>query len=175
MNKSSNSRKINRITYTGMLFATALVLSVVESMLPVLPTMPPGVKLGLSNIVTMYAMFTLGFRGGLTIAVLKAGFVFLTRGMVASSLSLVGGLTSITVMVLFSKLPGVKNNYLLLSILGAVGHNIGQLIVAIFITQTPQFVYMLPLLFVSAVGMGFVTGLVLKTVMPYVRKLNIDI
>ena len=48
----------------GMLFAMAMALSFAESLLPVLPMLPPGFKLGLSNIVTMYALFVLGTRKG---------------------------------------------------------------------------------------------------------------
>ena len=159
-----------------MLFAIALVLSVFESMLPVLPMMPPGVKLGLSNIVTMYGLFTLGARGGITIAILKSFFVFLARGgFVAASLSLTGGLTAVVLMIILSKLPGVKDNYLLLSIFGGIGHNIGQLMVAIILLQTKELVFMLPLLLIAGVMMGAVTGIVLKTVMPYMKKLKINI
>ena len=176
MNSKKNSKSINRIAYTGMLFATALVLSLFESMLPVLPMMPPGVKLGLSNIVTMYGLFTLGARGGITIAILKSFFVFLARGgFVAASLSLAGGLTSVGIMLLLSTLPGIKHKYLLLSIFGAIGHNIGQIIVAIILTQTTQLIFMLPVLLISGVIMGAVTGMVLKTVMPYMNRLHLNL
>ena len=81
------------IALMGLLFAMAMALSVAESLLPVLPMLPPGFKLGLSNIVTMYALFMLGVRKGLTIAVLKSCFVLLTRAPVAAFLSLCGGIT----------------------------------------------------------------------------------
>ena len=162
-----------RVAFTGMLFAVALVLSIFESMLPVLPMLPPGVKLGLSNIVTMYALFTLGVREGLTIAVLKACSVFLLRGFVASALSLSGGLTSVCVMLLLSLLPEISKNYLILSIFGAIGHNVGQLILSRYLLGTTTIFYLLPLLVLSGIGMGIVTGIVLKAVMPYINRLNL--
>ena len=70
----------------GLLFALAMALSFLESLLPALPMLPPGIRLGLSNIVTMYALFVLGPVSGYTIAVLKALFVLLTRGAVAAAM-----------------------------------------------------------------------------------------
>ncbi|MEG1777372.1 MAG: Gx transporter family protein [Angelakisella sp.] len=173
MTSKSSSKSVRQIAFNGLLFAMALVLSFLESMLPVFPMLPPGVKLGLSNIVTMYALFTLGVPSGITIATLKACFVFLMRGLVGGALSFAGGMTSVFCMVIISLLPGVKQNYLLLSIFGAVGHNMGQLVLAAFILQTPGIFYTLPILLIAGVCMGIVTGIVLKSVMPYINKLNL--
>ncbi|MEG0753213.1 MAG: Gx transporter family protein [Angelakisella sp.] len=171
---SKNSGKsVRNIAFTGLLFSMALVLSFLESMLPVFPMLPPGVKLGLSNIVTMYALFTLGAPSGITIAVLKACFVFLMRGFVGGALSLAGGVTSVACMLAISLLPGTKRNYLLLSIFGAVGHNVGQLVLAAFLLSTPGILYILPILLLAGVGMGAVTGIVLRSVMPYINRLNL--
>lgn len=174
MSQRKNSASVKQIAFTGLLFATALVLSFFESMLPVLPMMPPGIKLGLSNIVTMYALFVLGPQTGLTVAVLKSFFVFLTRGLVAASLSLAGGLTSIVCMVLLSKILHEQKNYLLLSIFGAIGHNVGQIVLARYILSTSKLLYLLPLLVLSGVAMGVVTGIVLRSVMPYIEKLKLN-
>lgn len=174
MRGNTTSGSIRKTAFMGLLFATAMVFSFLESMLPVLPMLPPGVKLGLSNIVTMYALFTLGRGPGFTIAVLKSFFVFLLRGATASMLSLAGGITSLCVMLLLALLPGVKKNYLLLSIFGAVGHNIGQVLLACVLLQNAYFLATLPLLVLSGVGMGVVTGLVLRAVMPYVNRLKLN-
>ena len=52
--------KVKRLALMGLLFALAMALSFLESLLPALPMLPPGIRLGLSNIVTMYALFVLG-------------------------------------------------------------------------------------------------------------------
>lgn len=96
----------------GLLFALAMALSFLESLLPALPMLPPGIRLGLSNIVTMYALFVLGPVSGYTIAVLKSLFVLLTRGAVAAAMSASGGIASVTVMLLLSLLPGIRRQYL---------------------------------------------------------------
>ena len=84
--------KVKRLALMGLLFALAMALSFLESLLPALPMLPPGIRLGLSNIVTMYALFVLGPVSGYTIAVLKSLFVLLTRGAVAAALSASGGI-----------------------------------------------------------------------------------
>lgn len=165
--------KIKRIALMGMLFAAAIALSFLESLLPALPFLPPGVKLGLSNIVTMYAVFVLGPKAGYSVAVMKSLFVFLTRSLIAASMSLAGGLVSVTVMLLLSRLPSVRTAYLLLSVFGAISHNLGQLIVARFVVGSGKVILSyLPLLVISGAVMGVVTGLVLKVVMPHIQKLQ---
>ena len=78
--------KVKRLALMGLLFALAMALSFLESLLPALPMLPPGIRLGLSNIVTMYALFVLGPVSGYTIAVLKSLFVLLPRGAVAAAM-----------------------------------------------------------------------------------------
>ena len=148
----------------GLLFATAVVLSYIEGMVSV-PGLPPGVKLGLSNIVTMYCVFFLGVSNAYTLAVLKALSVLLMRGPTGALLSLLGGL-------LLLHLKGSSLSYLVISILGAIGHNMGQLLGASMLTGTALTLYYFPVLILSGVGMGLVTGLVLKTVLPAVEKLD---
>ena len=58
--------KVKRLALMGLLFALAMALSFLESLLPALPMLPPGIRLGLSNIVTMYALFVLGPVSGYT-------------------------------------------------------------------------------------------------------------
>ena len=74
----------------GLLFAVAVVLSYIEGMVTI-PGLPPGIKLGLSNIVTMYCVFFLGVPSAYTLAILKALSVLLMRGPTGALLSLLGG------------------------------------------------------------------------------------
>ena len=136
--------KVKRLALMGLLFALAMALSFLESLLPALPMLPPGIRLGLSNIVTMYALFALGPVSGYTIAVLKSLFVLLTRGAVAAAMSASGGIASVTVMLLLSLLPGIRRQYLLLSVFGGAAHNVGQLIAARFIISNQYVWYYLP-------------------------------
>lgn len=155
----------------GMLFAMAMALSFAESMLPVLPMLPPGFKLGLSNIITMYTLFILGTKKGFIIAVMKSAFVLLTRAPMAAFLSLCGGLLSVLTMALAARVKPLREDYLLLSVIGALAHNVGQLLASVTYTSTIMFYY-LPVLVVSGVMMGIVTGVVLKVVMPYINRIG---
>lgn len=160
-----------QVALMGLLFALAAVLSFIEGLLPVLPTLPPGVKLGLSNIVTMFALFFLGKGSGFTLAVLKALFVLFTRGPTAFCMSLAGGLLSVFVMLLLMQFPS-KPHLTLISIFGAIFHNIGQLMIsALVLHSTLAFGY-LPVMVLSGVVMGFLTSLLLKVLKPYLVRMN---
>ena len=162
----SKNRKTKRICFMGLLFAVAVVLSYIEGMVTI-PGLPPGIKLGLSNIVTMYCVFFLGVPSAYTLAIL-----LLMRGPTGALLSLLGGLVSVTVMLLLLRLEKNGLSYLVISILGAIGHNMGQLFGAAMLTGTALTLYYFPILILSGIGMGFVTGLVLKTVLPALEKLD---
>ena len=173
MAAQNRSRKVKRLALMGLLFALAMALSFLESLLPALPMLPPGIRLGLSNIVTMYALFVLGPVSGYTIAVLKALFVLLTRGAVAAAMSAAGGVFSVTVMLLLSLLPGIKEQYLLLSVFGGAAHNIGQLVMARFIINNQYVWYYFPVLLAAGLLMGALTGMALRVVLPYLNRLNL--
>lgn len=173
MAAQNRSRKVKRLALMGLLFALAMALSFLESLLPALPMLPPGIRLGLSNIVTMYALFVLGPVSGYTIAVLKALFVLLTRGAVAAAMSAAGGVFSVTIMLLLSLLPGIKEQYLLLSLFGGAAHNIGQLVMARFIINNQYVWYYFPVLLAAGLLMGAITGMALRVVLPYLNRLNL--
>lgn len=173
MAAQNRSRKVKRLALMGLLFALAMAFSFLESLLPALPMLPPGIRLGLSNIVTMYALFVLGPVSGYTITVLKALFVLLTRGAVAAAMSAAGGIFSVTVMLLLSLLPGIKKQYLLLSVFGGAAHNIGQLVMARFIINNQYVWYYFPVLLAAGLLMGAITGMALRVVLPYLNRLNL--
>ena len=83
--------KTRHIALSGLLFALAMALSFIEGTLTI-PGLMPGMKLGLANIVVMYALFFMGPKQALVLDVLKALFVFLVSGFTAGFLSLCGGL-----------------------------------------------------------------------------------
>ena len=62
-----------RVAFTGLLAALALSFSFLEGLIPPIPVLPPGAKLGLSNIVVLYAAGSLGLPAALFLACLKGG------------------------------------------------------------------------------------------------------
>lgn len=158
----------------AMMLAVIIVLSIVEHTLPPLPFMPPSVRLGLSNIVTMYTLFFMGKRYAFVLAVLKSGFVLLTRGVTAGLLSLSGGLLSIAIIILLALIFSNKASYLMLSVAGAVTHNFGQIIMASLILGTNLFSVFWPILLIAGILIGMLTGTLLRVVMPVMNLVLID-
>lgn len=154
----------------GMLLCLAIVLSFLEGMIPPLPTLPPGVKLGLSNIVVIYCLFFLNGKSACGVAILKSLFVFLTRGVSAGFLSLCGGLLSVIVMLI--AIRPKKLSYLILSILGAVSHNVGQIAAASILFKSATVFYYLPILIVSGVLMGSATAALMKVLLPALKRIS---
>lgn len=170
LDKKIISLKIKNIVLTGILFAAAVVLSLIENMIQ-LPVIAPGVKLGLSNIAVMFALFFLGKQKAFLLALLKAMFVFITRGAVACVLSLCGGLLSVSVMALMLIIFKDKVSYLTISMTGSVFHNFGQLAaVSLLYTSINLWVY-LPVLLISGIAAGIVTSIILKVCLTALKKL----
>ena len=166
-----NLNKTQMLVLTSLIFSAALVLAIVENMLPPLPIAVPGIKFGLSNIAVMYALFFLGRRQAYAIGILKAVFVFVTRGGIAGLLSLSGGILSITVMILLMAIFREKISYLIISIFGALFHNIGQFIViTVIYTGINMWAY-LPVLLISGLAAGIVTSTLLRFIMPAFQRL----
>ena len=157
-----------KIILMGLLFALAMVFSYLESLVSI-PGLLPGMQLGLSTLVTMYCLFFLGKSSGYTMAVLKAGFVVLTRGAVAGALSLSGGLLSVTAIVLLDCLSKHSLHYVTLSAVGAVFHNIGQLVVARFLTSVFLYYY-IPVLLLTGLAVGIMTGKLFIWIIPYLPE-----
>lgn len=149
----------------GLLFALAVALSALEGLLPSLVPVP-GIKPGLSNVVTMYCVFALGARKAFTLAALKALFVLLVRGVSGALLSLTGGLLSVTVMVVLATCLDARLSYGAVSMAGAIAHNLGQLAAASLLLRLPALWYYLPALAGSGVVMGLLTAALLRAVMP---------
>ncbi len=155
----------------GLLFALAMALAAAESFL--LPALPLGIKLGLSNVVTMFTLFVMGRRDAVIMAVLKSSFVLLTRGAVSAAISVSGGLASVLVMILLRLLTKEKVSILFLSCLGAVAHNLGQLLTASRFMGTDKIFSLLPLLVGAGLLMGALTGTLLRFLGPYLKRVPV--
>lgn len=164
-------KKTKQLVLTALLFAVALVLSVVENSLPPVSGGVPGVKLGLSNIAVMFALFFLYKRQALIIAILKAFFVVITRGPIAGLLSLAGGVLSIVVMALLIFVFKDRISYLILSISGAIAHNLGQFVIVSLIYTNMYLLVYLPVLLIAGIVAGIATSTLLKFILPAFKKL----
>ena len=146
-----------KLVFMALLTAIALTIFVLEAQIPPL-TPIPGIKLGLANIVTIYAVFTLGPSPAAMILLSRIILGSLFSGGMTIFYSIAGGLCCYLVMLVMRKLVTEKQIWVC-SVLGAAAHNLGQITVAVFITQTPSVVAYLPILLVSGILTGLFTGL----------------
>ena len=150
--------KIRKLTTMAMLCAVALIIFVVEAQIPALVPIP-GIKLGLSNIITVFAVFTLGsWEAAMILAVrIFLGAVF--AGNFSTILySAAGGALAILTTIGLKKL--LKEAQLWVAgCLGAIAHSIGQMAIAIAITQTPGLAIYLPIMIGCSIVTGSFTGL----------------
>lgn len=165
------NNKSRRAALMGMLFALAIVLSFVESLITPLLGLMPAIKLGLSNIVVMYALLFLPKRYAAGLVLLKALFAFLTRGATAGLLSLMGGGLSFVVLCLLLCLPGTMSGYVF-SACGALAHNLGQLAGAAVILSTGAALAYAPVLMIAGLIVGGVIWMLLKALLPYFQHIS---
>ncbi len=170
-NAKRASDDVKRVAMLSLLFALAIVLSIVEGLFPI-PVPVPGIRLGLANIVIMYALFFLKKRDALFLVVLKAGFAAATRGIVAGALSLSGGAVAFGLMALLLIILKGRSTYLLISVAGAIAFNVGQIAAASVIMETALWIY-LPVLIVSGIVTGFATSVLLKLTSPVFSRLHL--
>ena len=163
--------RIKRITFTALMTAISVVLSFVESLLPTAYFMPPGSKLGLSNIPVMFSASKLSVGETLLIVVAKSVFVFITRGFTAFCMSLAGGILSALCMVLLLK-KKTGFGYAGIGVLSAICHNIAQLSVSFFLVQSSAIIGYAPVMLIASVVTGLLTGTLLRLIMPYFTKLT---
>ena len=157
-----------QLTFMALLTAIALAIHVAEAQIPA-PVPIPGVKLGLANIVTVYAVFTLGAGPALMILVARILLGSLFAGQVMSlAYSLAGGLLCFVVMLLLKRVL-TRRQIWVASVIGAIFHNIGQILVAIVVTGTPAIVSYLPVLLLSGIAAGLFTGFAAQT---FIRRMD---
>lgn len=167
--RSKNKFAAKRLVFNALLTAIALVISLFEAQIP--PLVPiPGVKLGLANIVTVYAMFALTPADTLAILLCRIvlGSVFSGR-VISMFYSLAGGLLCFTVMLLLRRILTCKQIWVC-SVICAVFHNIGQILVAIVFSGTPAIIGYLPFLVVSGIITGLFTGLIAQIIVNRFAK-----
>lgn len=172
------TKKSYRVAIDGIIAALAIALSFLESLIPDMAFLPPGAKLGLSNIAVMFAVMCIGFGDGLCIAAVKSGFVLFTRGLSAFFMSFAGGLLSCIALIILTavcKKRQKEYSYIGVSVICAVMHNIGQLAAASLYLRTNLLSAYLPMLLICGIFAGMITGVVLKTAMPAITKLKIGV
>lgn len=148
----------------GILIALALILSFIESQIPPFVAVP-GMKLGLTNIVVLAALYLIDNKSALiinTIRIILVGILF--TSLISMLFSIAGGVLSFIVMVLLKR--SEKFNIITVSVAGAVAHNVGQIIIAMIVLNSLALgSYFLILWFtgiISGIVIGVASGEVIK-------------
>lgn len=161
--------KTRKLIFTAILVAMALTAYAIEAVIPPL-TPIYGIKLGIANVFTLFALYALGPYQAAAVLLLRIVLGnILTGQAMAFVYSLSGGLLSFVVMLLLKRFFDVDKIWVL-SALCAVAHNVGQIIVAVAITSTPQIAYYLPILIISGIVSGALTGLCAQLVLKRLKK-----
>ena len=167
--RRNNRFDVKRTALCGLLTAMMLVLGFIESMIPVAAGVP-GIKLGLSNGVLMFALYMLDAPTAFVLMIVKVVLSGLMFGGVSAMLyAMAGGVLSMITMILLKKL---KFHILVVSMFGAVMHNVGQVLMAILIVNPPQLVYYMAVLMLVGLGTGAVTGIAANTTIKHIKKLS---
>jgi len=190
--RAKMSIPVKKLTLMAILTAAALIIFIIEAQIP-LPIPIPGVKLGLANAVTLFALFygnrkcgdgfdissadnkfvatapNLTIANAFTILLCRIllGAVFTGRP-VAFAYSLAGGLLGFAAQALMKRFVTTKQIWVCGAI-GAVFHNIGQILAAMLITGTPAIAAYLPVLIIAGVFTGVITGLIAQLTLARIR------
>lgn len=156
--------KTKRLTGLAMLTTVALIIFVIELQIPN-PFPIPGVKLGLANIITVYAVYRYSAKEVASIVITRIILATIFSGnMIAMLYSFAGSFLCLSGMLVLRYIV-VEKYIWVSSVLGAVFHNIGQITVAVLITRTPGLIAYFPFLVVSGCLAGAFTGICAQAVL----------
>ncbi len=152
-----------KLVLIAILLGVSIVLNIVERFAIQGFSGLPMLRLGLANIVVLLILYTYGTKDAFTIMILRITLVaILTTGLgsVSFLLSVSGGLTAFLLMVTFKSFKGFT--VVTVSVMGALGHSIGQIFMAIFVLSTDEIIFILPILMTLSIPTGIFVGLTTK-------------
>jgi heptaprenyl diphosphate synthase len=172
--RKNTASKTRMLVFISVLVAQGMILSFIESMLPI-PFIAPGAKLGLANIITLSAIYLLTFKQATAVVLLRVLLTATTFGSLSSFLySFSGGVLSLLVMAAILKVFKGEISLIGVSIAGAVAHNLGQLFVAAIIIHNVLILTYLPILLIVAIPTGIFVGIVAKILIKYLERVNFN-
>lgn len=161
------------IALYGMLASVALVMGYIESIIPI-PYPVYGMKIGLANIVIVWVLYAMDLKAAGIISLLRvllSGFLF--GNLYSIIFSLAGAILSLVVMWLLKRCK--KFTIIGVSIAGGVCHNLGQIIVAIFVLENVRIASIFPFLMISGVIAGIAIGLIAGIMFKKIKILQTNV
>lgn len=159
----------NKTAFMGLLLAFALILSYIETLIP-LNVGIPGIKLGLANLAVLLCLYLSDWKEALLLTTVKAllsGLLFGNLLMIIYSLA--GAWLSCLIMIAMKKSQWF--HVPVVSAAGGVMHNAGQLLVAAFVVKTYGVFYYIPVLIIAGLTVGLITGSLACLVLPYIKNI----
>ena len=161
-------KKTSKLAIYGVLTALAIIFGYIELQLPAFFAVP-GIKPGLTNIVVVVALYSLDDKSALFINFVRIAIVSMLFGtVIAFMFSVIGGLLSTTVMILLKKTD--KFSSIGVSTAGGITHNIGQIIVAMFVTGTTNILWYLGILWLTGTISGLLVGLIGGIICKHIKR-----
>ncbi|WP_156857902.1 Gx transporter family protein [Oceanobacillus sp. AG] len=162
-----------RLVYISLLAAQAVIIGIVERAIPFPFAFAPGAKLGLANIITIMALYTLPVKDAAKVVGIRVVLTTLLGGTISTFMySLAGAIISFIGMWLVKKLGPMRVSLIGVSAAGAILHNVGQLVVASFIAQTWTVLLYLPVLSFIGILAGIAIGIIANYLLQHVEKLD---
>jgi heptaprenyl diphosphate synthase len=159
--------ELKKTVRLAMLLSLGIVLNLVESMIPFIGSIIPGLKLGLTNIVILLVLYLYGFKDALTLSIMRVFIIGILRTGLFNIIfffSLSGALFSVLAMAISKRLT--KLSIIGISIIGALFHSFGQIIIAILYINM-EIIYYLPWLLLFSLPTGFLVGKIANEVLSF--------
>lgn len=152
------NNRTSKTALLGVITAVALVLAYLEALLPPLWAAVPGVKMGLPNLVIIFVLYRFGFKEAAAVSGIRLFVVSLLFGNVMTlAYSAAGAVLSLTLMALLRRINKFSTTGV--SVAGAVSHNLGQILVAVFLFDTVQLGYYMIVLAITGTVAGVFIGI----------------
>ncbi len=147
-----------KIAVLGIITSVALILAYLEALLPPLWSAVPGIKMGLPNLVIIFVLYRYGFKEAATVSGIRLFIVAMLFGNVMTlAYSVAGAVLSLTLMAILKKIDRFSTTGI--SVTGAVAHNLGQILVAVFLFDTIQLGYYMIILAITGTVAGIFIGI----------------
>ncbi|MGN1311968.1 MAG: Gx transporter family protein [Bacilli bacterium] len=161
--------KTREITKIAILTSICVVISIIESCFTFIGDIIPGLKLGLANIVIIFALYKYGFKTALLVSLIRVLIVAILRTGFGINFffSLSGALFSIIAMTILMK---TKLSIIGVSIIGSIFHSIGQVLTGIIMLDNYNVIYYLPYLLIFSIPTGIIIGIITKKIINSTEK-----
>jgi len=162
---------VKKLVLNSLLTTISLIIFVLESFIPPL-TPIPGIKIGLANIITLFAIYNISCKDAFTILILRVILSSIFSGQFMSFIYSISGGILCLIFMSISKRFFDSSQMWITSVIGAVFHNLGQIIIAVIVTGTIEIIWYFPFLIVGGLIAGLFTGLTGQYLTKMIKDLN---